>query len=464
MNYTIIDFTFLGILFCIFYMARKSFRPYILTLSGLFYCFWKSHYTMLYILVLTAVLYGISLLLQKLKDSQQQTKAKIVLLIGIAVLLSQFIILKESLLPNTIYIIGLSFFSFQMVSYLVDIYQNRTTAERNICYLLLTMVWFPKLNSGPVEKVQNLTSQIKALPNFTLFKDDRLYKSLIYIIYGFFCKLVLADRIALYVNPVFSNIGEVGAPWLILASILYTLQIYFDFAGYSNIAIGVSKLFGIELTQNFKTPYFAENISDFWSRWHISLSNWLKEYIYIPLGGNRKGETRKYINLMLVFLLCGFWHGKGLSFILWGTLHGVYSCLNSALKKHNIKILTSGWTGRLITFVEVSAAWIFFRTDTLKDGLRYIYRILTKWSLEYTLEAQQSLVSTEIWTTWIIIIGVILISIFEYIAYRNHKTPCEYLSSLGEVRKSIIIYFLVIAMVVFGIYGNDVTQFIYMQF
>lgn len=211
--------------------------------------------------------------------------------------------------------VGLSFYTFQVVGYIVDVYKGKTFAEHNFGKYLLFVSFFPQVVSGPIARAPGLMSQISEIKVIDYNKATHGMKR---IAWGAFEKFVIADTIAKYIDPVYSNISNYTGFSLVLAMFLYSIQIYCDFSGYSNIAIGIGSLFGIDLIENFKSPYLSDSVKEFWSRWHISLSTWLRDYVYIPLGGNRKGKMRRHFNLMTAFLISGLWHGANWTFIIWG--------------------------------------------------------------------------------------------------------------------------------------------------
>ena len=271
--------------------------------------------------------------------------------------------------------VGISFFTFQAVGYMLDVYHGRIKAERNVVDYLLFVSFFPSIVAGPINKASLVLPQIKNLRPY--FDYDKAVAGLKMLLWGMFMKVVVADRVALYVDTVLPSYINYTGVTCFVASVLYSIQIYADFAGYSLMAIGVGKTLGFELTENFKRPYFSISITDFWHRWHISLSTWLKDYVYIPLGGSRCSKLRNYWNIFVTFLVSGIWHGANWTFIVWGCLHGVFQIIEKAL---GIQKLKSGnrWVRLsriLITFLLVTFAWIFFRMPTLGDAWGVVTRI-----------------------------------------------------------------------------------------
>lgn len=222
--------------------------------------------------------------------------------------------------------LGISFFTFQSLGYMWDIYRRKIKPERNFLYYMLFVGFFPQIASGPISKAEELLPQIRGKRSMT---HEDISEGVRLMLWGFFLKAVVADRVATFVDPVYADYINFSGVTCFLASIFYSIQIYGDFAGYSLLAIGVGRLFGYKLINNFNRPYFSYSISEFWRRWHISLSRWLRDYVYIPLGGNRKGTRRTYINILTTFTVSGIWHGANLTFIVWGFMHGAVQAVEN---------------------------------------------------------------------------------------------------------------------------------------
>ncbi len=267
--------------------------------------------------------------------------------------------------------VGISFYTFQSLSYSIDVYKRKLKPTKDIVAFFAFVSFFPQLVAGPIERATNL------LPQF-FTKRDFYYSTFSYgiklIIWGLFLKLVVADRAAIYVNAVYNNVDNHGGLSFIFATVLFSFQIYGDFAGYSLIAIGTAKLFGFDLMTNFNRPYFASSISEFWKRWHISLSTWFRDYLYIPLGGNRVKKPRWLFNLFVTFLISGLWHGAAWNFIVWGALHGVYLIIEVLVFTKRDKSLINVF----FTFLLVNFAWIFFRANSIGDALNIVKTIMTQ--------------------------------------------------------------------------------------
>ncbi|WP_224994259.1 MBOAT family protein [Cesiribacter sp. SM1] len=288
----------------------------------------------------------------------------------------------EILLP-----MGISFYTFQTMSYSIDVYYGRIQAEKHLGIFALFVTFFPQLVAGPIERAGNLLNQLKTEHKFDY---DRAASGARLMAWGFFKKVVIADRLAVFVNEVYNNPGGYEGIPLMLATLFFAFQIYCDFSGYSDIAIGAARIMGFELMVNFRSPYFAISIKDFWNRWHISLSTWFRDYLYLPLGGNRVVKWRWYYNLFIVFLVSGIWHGANWTFIIWGALHGLYLVIGNATKGERGKILDLLRLNRLpklhkllqvfTTFSLVCIAWVFFRANTLTDAWYILTHMFTGFS------------------------------------------------------------------------------------
>ena len=286
---------------------------------------------------------------------------------------------------NVILPIGISFYTFHGLSYIIDIYNNKIKPEKNFVNYGVFVSFFPLLVAGPIERATHLLPQIK---KNRIFNYQYAVEGLRQILWGLFKKLVIADQCAVFVNLAFENPQEYSGSSLILVAVLFSFQIYGDFSGYSDIAIGTAKLFGIELLQNFSFPYFSRNIAEFWRRWHISLSNWFRDYLYIPLGGNRGSLWLKIRNVFIIFIVSGFWHGAQWIFLIWGLLHALFILPSVVFKtnRNHLDIVAKGkylpsvreFLSMLITFSTVTFAFIFFRSENLNDAVTYIHHIYTK--------------------------------------------------------------------------------------
>lgn len=368
---------------------------------------------------------------------------------------------------------GLSYFTFKSVGYLADIYKDRIQPERNFITLSAFIAFFPEMLIGPIDRSENLLPQL----NDTHKKADwnNIQHGVLLLLGGCFEKMVVADRLGIYVDTVYNRLYSCEGFVVLLAVFFYSLQIYFDFAGCTYMALGVGRILGFSLPDNFKQPYLATSVVDFWRRWHISLTSWLRDYLYIPLGGNRKGTFRKYLNIMIVFFVSGIWHGTGVTFLIWGGLNGAFQIagmlFNSARNKlydrlhiRTDSVLFICWK-RLWTFIWMSIAWVFFRAGTLSNALLVFQKIFSSWNpwvlfdqTIYTFGLSQE--------NFYLLILLLLFMLFVDIIHERKISLCAWVMSHGFIVKCIITYLIIFAVIILGIYGTsyDAGSFIYMQF
>ena len=268
--------------------------------------------------------------------------------------------------------VGISFFTFQAVGYMLDVYHGRIKAEKNIIDYILFVCFFPQIASGPISKADELLPQIK---KERIFDYKQAVSGLKYLLWGMFLKVVLADRVGIYVDTVFGEYAKFSGIGCFIGSLLYSVQIYADFAGYSLMAVGLAKTLGFDLINNFKRPYFAVSVTEFWKRWHISLTRWLTQQVYVPLGGSRCSKTRNYWNILVTFLVSGIWHGANWTFIIWGILHGICQIVEKFFgwnkKQYNG---VAKFARILLTFLLVTVAWTIFRSPSLGEAISYMGR------------------------------------------------------------------------------------------
>lgn len=277
--------------------------------------------------------------------------------------------------PGFVLPIGLSFHTFQSMSYTIEVYRGKQRAERHLGIYALYVLFYPQLVAGPIERPQNVLWQFRKIMDFDW---NNLRTGLWWMVWGMFKKVVIADRLALVTDPVFANPEAQNAASLAIAAVFYSIQIYCDFSGYSDLALGTARTMGFRLMVNFRSPYFARSISEFWQRWHISLSTWFRDYVYIPMGGNRGGNFRTCVNLLVVFLLSGLWHGADWKFVVWGAIHGVLLILARIAGTGTFGLgHWPGWLRTMLVFVAVTLAWIFFRAHSIGDALLIVRMLAT---------------------------------------------------------------------------------------
>ena len=477
MTLTLSSLVFALIISCMFYIVGKRSRKYLLAFASIVYVFTLNRLAGIYVLVASLICWAAGAAVYYFKKKKRTRVAKWLCCISVAFFTLSLLLLKylpvyypqylesETVLKYLIMPVGFSFYIFQAISYVIDVKRGTTTAAKNPINIILYLSFFPKFVSGPIERYGDFKLSIVSIRR-TRFKDpERWKRALYYALFGCFMKLVIADRLTAYVDVLFETYQNYGSLMLLMGSLLYTIQIYCDFAGYSYVAMGIASMFGVTITENFRQPYMSSNITEFWRRWHISLSRWFMDYIYIPLGGNRKGLARKIINTMIVFFVCGMWHGAGLNFIAWGLLHGLFSAFDVIAREKKWTVLRSGVVGHIIAFVEASFAWIFFRASSFSSAVRYILAMLTGGLQLGNFSGQMEkleLVSPE---TNIIVISIIAMIILDVIAYKKSSNIPELISDLPQGRRYLCFYVLFMIALIFGIYGPDMAvRPIYMGF
>lgn len=391
------------VLLLYFLLPKKAKWPMLLVASYFFYAFYQP--ALLFLIVLTTLISWLAS--RRIEKTENKTARKIWLSLTLIVCLGVLFFYKYfdflslsayslvSLLCgevslvtlNLILPVGVSFYTFQTLSYVIDIYRGDIESEKNFFFYALFVSFFPQLVAGPIERPSNLIPQLK--DPHPCQKNDML-KGAKHMLVGFFKKIVVADTISVYVDAVYHNPEGATGLGVLLATMLFAVQIYCDFSGYTDIAIGCARIMGIRLMKNFDHPYHAGSIKEFWSRWHISLSTWFRDYLYIPLGGNRKGKVRRYLNLFIVFLVSGLWHGANWTFVLWGMLHGIYQIIGNLTINTRNHLLEKTGIGKhknlvcvvrtLITFLLVDFAWLFFRARSVTEAFTLIKQLFTAWN------------------------------------------------------------------------------------
>ena len=446
-----------------YHRARNLF---LLVVSYLLYLQWKPVYALI-LLGVTAVTYYAAIKVESSKRPKTILTAGVLVAMLPLVFFKYFNFINDSISDalsvvglnfhlvglNWAIPIGISFFTFQALGYLWDVYYKRQEAERDFFTYALFVSFFPSILSGPINKASLVIPQLKSLRPY--FEYCKAVGGLKMLLWGMFMKVVVADRVALYVDTVLPSYENYTGLSCFVASVLYTIQIYADFAGYSLMAIGVGKVLGFELTENFRRPYFAVSVTDFWHRWHISLSMWLKDYVYIPMGGSRCSKMRNYWNIFVTFLVSGIWHGANWTFIVWCCMHGVCQIVEKILGQQKCNYGTFGKGVKIIiTFLLVNFAWIFFRMPTLEEACKVIARIF-----DPTLPMRLFLPSNSDILFTIVGVTMLLLKDFfdEYhpnrlIIFDNNKTYIRW--------GAYISVFIMIMLM--GVFGAD--QFIYVNF
>ena len=472
---------FLPLVFAIYWLLNNTSRAiqnlFLVGASYFFYGWWDWRFLFL-ILMSTLVDYFIG---QQIEKSTSDKSSKALLITSLVVNLGVLFFFKyfnffldsftqaftmfgqsfEASRLNIILPVGISFYTFQTLSYTIDVYRKKMKAEKSIINFAAYVSFFPQLVAGPIERATNLIPQFSVKKKF----DYDLAKSgMQLMLWGFFKKIVIADNCAVFANMIFNNHADYGWHSLILGALFFTFQIYGDFSGYSDIAIGTARLFGFNLMRNFAFPYFSRDIAEFWRRWHISLSTWFRDYLYIPLGGSRGGTSQKIKNTFIIFIVSGFWHGANWTYLVWGALNAFYflPLLLMNKNRNNIEIVGNGsffigirdLINILTTFSLTVIAWIFFRAETITQALEIIKGIFSfvdgKVDFQFTNKV------------WLVLGYLSFFLLIEWVG-REKQNPIEF---RRKIPKAILyIFYLILAIVILDNFGNSASQeFIYFDF
>lgn len=477
---------FFPVVIIIYFLVPPRLRHlWLLIASYYFYMSWNIQYGLL-ILITTVITFASGILMQRFTRYKKGILA-ISLMSNLAILFFfkyyNFIVENINHISfngggintlNVILPVGISFYTFQALSYSLDVYRGTIKAESYFSRYALFVSFFPQLVAGPIERSASLLKQIDHVEEIKVLNYRRITNGLIMMLYGLFLKMVIADRISILVDTVFESYQTYRTFELIVAAAAFALQIYCDFSSYSTIAIGAAEVMGFHLMENFDTPYFSMSIKEFWRRWHISLSQWFRDYVYIPMGGNRCGKIRKYTNLLITFLISGLWHGANWTFIVWGGIHGAYQIIGEVLEPLRTKICgrmskncLSYKLGRIIgTFILVDIAWIFFRSDSVNDAINYIYRLCTRINPWACFDGTLYSLGLDRVEMNILIVGIIIMLLVELVKYKAGHRLDEFLCRQNLWFKWLVIFSMIYMVIIFGEYGAtfDAKQFIYFQF
>lgn len=482
MSYLSVQFVFfVMIVLCAYYVfpAEKQWTV-LLAGSFLFYLSYnKAYFWFLLYTVITT--YGAALLLEKYSEHKKQ-----ILVGGIAANVIVWFVVKDynwiagmlndairfvkvPTIANLIVPIGISYYMLQSIGYLADVYRGKP-AEHDFLHYALFLGWFPAIVQGPISRYDQLAPQFfqKHTFDFDIFRSE-----LLLILYGTIKKMVIADNLAMIANYCFGNISELAGFTLYVGALAYAIQLYMDFSGCVDICRGVSGLFGIHLQQNFDAPYFAQSIKEFWGRWHMSLSSWLRDYIYIPLGGNKKGVNRKYINILIVFIVSAIWHGAGFHFLVWGVLHGIYQIVGEVTKPMRCKVkqvigVQAGSASEkvyktIITFHLVAFAWIFFRAPSLGAAFMYIHNMFASFNIWVLFDGSLFTYGVSRNLLTIILVNLALVLMVDFAHRRKKAGIRQGILSLHILLRWSVYFILIYDILLCGAYGAgvDASAFLY---
>lgn len=489
MLFNSIDFAiFFPLVFILYWCVSKNLtlrNILILVASYLFYSWWDWRFLSL-IVVSSLVDFIVGQSLERTKDKNKRKGLLMVSLIVnlgflfyfkytnffIETFVDAFTLFGKELEISTLHIIlpvGISFYTFQTLSYTIDIYRGSIKPTKNGLAFFSFVAFFPQLVAGPIERASHLLPQFFKTYKFNY---NQVKSGLLLIAFGLFKKMVIADRAAVVVNQVYNNPTEYSGVETLLATVLFAFQIYCDFSGYSDIAIGTTRTLGFDLTKNFNSPYFSKSITEFWHRWHISLSTWFRDYVYIPLGGSRNGKYKTYANLFIVFVVSGLWHGAAITFLIWGAIHGLIIVLEKATAGfrapicEKLGINQKKISGKIIyiitTFIIVCFAWIFFRANSFNDAVLLIGGILKN---NYIILFTEDLYKIGLERNELIILGLSIVSLLVFEIMNKKQKISKVLQEQPIVFRWSVYLVIGFVILIFGVYGNnDTSEFIYFQF
>ena len=470
-----------------FLIPEKLKNHWLLVASYYFYMSWQPVYALL-ILFSTVTTYYCAVLIDKAKTQKQKKlflASNIVVNIAILCYFKYFNFIVGSLLAvfpglsiapnnNLLAVVGISFYTFQSLGYSIDVYRGDVEKAKDFLTYALFVSFFPQLVAGPIERSKNLLPQLYKTHKFDY---DRVTDGLVLMAWGFFKKLVISDGAALIVNAVYNDVTKYTGIQLVMATVLFAFQIYCDFSGYSDIAIGAANVMGFKLMRNFNHPYFSQNVTQFWRNWHISLSTWFMDYVYIPLGGSRKGTIRTYINLFVTFLVSGLWHGASWTFVIWGAINGAYNVIHKALfgkkeqrRRQMAKEGKAVKTNPVValakavgTFILIDFTWVFFRANTLADAMYVFQNMFSDVALWFTTGyfAQMMDVIGFYTNNGMAIFGCILF-MFVVELWEGKSTITARLNKTNVIIRWGFYYAIIALIIFFGWFGQ--SQFIYFQF
>ncbi|MEC0264324.1 MBOAT family O-acyltransferase [Paenibacillus anseongense] len=467
-------FLFAPIFFTIYFLTIKKHRNLVILLGSLFFYAWGGPSFVGILLLSLLVDWHIVNLMKNSKDGRIKKFYFIIALLINLFLLIYFkyvnffisnmndilnlIHIQELTWPNVILPIGISFIVFHKISYIIEIYREEKEPTEKLTDYIIYIMLFPMAIAGPIIKYKDISDQLtKRESSF----DDILYGVLRFSI-GLFKKVWIADNVAIVANEVFSvPTNEINIVFSWIGVICYSLQIYYDFSGYADMAIGLSRIMGFKVSENFNSPYISQNITEFWRRWHISLSSWMKNYIYIPLGGNRRSKVRNYFNLWSVFLISGLWHGASWTFIVWGILHGLFIVFDKLFwLKFSLKI--PKWINILITYVLVLVAWVFFRSSTIESALQYLKKMFDFSTIFQ--EVPNSLKSLEFSNViiFIIIFSIIITFLPSFVQYKTGLIKYNHI--FGSTFIKMICILVILLLSITKCVTSSFSPFIYFQF
>ena len=471
---------FLPVVFAVYWLMPHKYRWMLILCSSYYFYLSAGLKYVVLLIVTTAITYETGIWVERTKEPK---KKKAIITISISICLACLAVFKYSNFivssisdvfalfsikfhPTTLKIVlplGISFYTFNVVSYMVDVYRGRIPAEHHFGVYAAFVAYFPKLISGPIERAKPMLNQLKVEKTFD-YKQGLDGSKL--FLWGLFKKIVVADTLVIYVDLIFNSITQHSGFALVLAAVFFSIQIYCDFSGYSDMACGVSKLLGIELMENFRSPYFSTSIKEFWSKWHISLSTWFRDYVYIPMGGNRVGKVKRYFNILVTFLASGLWHGANWTYVLWGGLHGIAQITEKQLGIRTVRYKRGAtWLFKaLVVFIFVTAAWVFFRADSFSNAMYLFANMFAGIAspVEYLKNGFDSIGMT-MGGLLDFVIYMLPLTLYDFISVKYERDAGQIISEKSSIL-SWLFYISIGLVVVFMSQKGVAAQFVYMQF
>ncbi len=490
MLFNSIDFAFFfPLIFFLYWLVAQKLtlrNALILVASYVFYGWWDWRFLFL-IIISSAVDFAVGRALDKTHNTSRRKGLLLMsLLVNLGFLMyfkytnffiesfvESFRLFGQEIEASTLHIIlpvGISFYTFQTLSYTIDIYRKKIRHTNDALSFFAFVAFFPQLVAGPIERASRLLPQFHKTYRFDY---TQVKSGLLLMAFGLFKKMVIADRAALYVNEVYGNVGDYDGVAYTIATLLFAFQIYCDFSGYSDIAIGAARTMGFKLMKNFNSPYFSKSLTEFWHRWHISLSTWFRDYVYIPLGGSKKGNLRTYSNLFIVFVVSGLWHGAAWTFVIWGAVHGLGLIIEKVLKEPKWDFLsklgmrTPSFSNKLffgsITFVVVNLAWIFFRATSFEDAFTLFEGIFYDFSWNSLFSEATFNIGFTPTAFRALMLMIALLLIAEMV--HSRKSLFRRINKQSLIMRWSFYFIIVFTLIIFGVYSADsAQQFIYFQF
>lgn len=447
MNFISLEYLLISPIVCIlFYSIPQKYRWVLLLCSSyFFYLYWNQWSVML--------LFGMTMLTFWTGRKITKSNGRGWVILSVIICVGSIVVSRAINMPP----VGISFYAFQTLSYVIDVYRGRVKAEKNFLFYMLHISFFPQLVAGPIERSENLLPQLHHMRGA---EKDMVLSGMQRILRGFFKKIVIADFFAIFVDAVYENPAVGNGPASVFATILFSVQIYCDFSGYTDIAVGTARILGIRLMENFDRPYCARDIQDFWRRWHISLTSWFQDYVYIPLGGSRGGFVRTCVNSMVIFLLSGIWHGTALTYLAWGGLHGFLIIADRVIKKTNFKANLPLYISQTTTYLLVCFTWIFFRARTIGDAGLIIKSFTAGWNLD-GLQQAGSLMGLSEQNLVHVLLCLMTLPVLERIPVEYERIRKNFLGNL----QWMFLIFVLTALGWLDLFSRNAgSSFIYFQF